>query len=107
MAVRRTRGRSNWSRDTRRVQFTPAQVRFIINRDRGLCYLCGLFGDEADHVIPIAEGGANDVANGGCICTSCHDTKTREESLRGQARRQERLHLKSEPRPFDHFKPKD
>lgn len=105
MAVRKSRGRSNWGRVQRRPQFSPAEQRRIVNRDHNVCYLCGGFGDEADHVIPIAEGGANDESNGRCICSPCHKTKTHEESLRGQARRRERLTLKPEPRPFDHFKP--
>lgn len=100
-----SRSRSNWSRETRRIEFTPAQKRFILRRDRSVCCKCGGHADQADHVIPIAEGGANDVENGAAICDACHLIKSREEAQRGYARRQARLHLPPEPRPFDHFEP--
>ena len=36
-----------------------------------------------DHIIPLAEGGADDDTNVQAICEDCHDAKTREESRRG------------------------
>lgn len=95
------RSRSNWTRDTRRIQFSPAQTRFILRRDRNVCYGCGQYGDQADHVIPIAEGGSNHTDNGRAICAQCHETKSRDEARRGYARRQAKLKLPPEPRPFD------
>ena len=38
---------------------------------------------QADHIIPISEGGARyDVANGQCLCIRCHGRKTRGEQQR-------------------------
>jgi 5-methylcytosine-specific restriction enzyme A len=58
-----------------------------------LCVLCAAKGITRvatirDHVIPLAEGGADSRSNAGCqaICGECSDTKTRAESRRGQAR---------------------
>lgn len=98
-----SRSPSNWSRDTRRVVFKPWQVRFILRRDRGVCYVCGGEGaDQADHVIPIAEGGANHTDNGKAIhAEPCHANKSRAESERGYARYRAQLRLKPEPHPFD------
>lgn len=98
-----SKSRSNWSRDTRRVTFKAWQVRFILNRDRSVCYVCGLEGaDQADHVIPIAEGGPNHTDNGRAIhAEPCHTIKSREEAERGYARHRAKLTLTAEPHPFD------
>lgn len=59
-------------------------------------------------MIPISEGGSNSTDNGRAIhADPCHANKSREEAARGYARRQARLHLPPEPRPFDAFIPKD
>lgn len=94
---------SNWSRETRRVVFKPWQVRFILRRDHHVCYVCGLSGaDQADHVIPIAEGGANHTENGKAIhAEPCHSTKSRREAERGYARHRAQLRLTPESHPFD------
>lgn len=94
------RSPSNWSRETRRIEFKPWQRRFILRRDRNICYKCGEFGDQTDHVIPIAEGGQNHTDNGACICESCHAIKSREEAERGYARHRAQLRLPKEPHPF-------
>jgi len=41
----------------------------------------------ADHVIPLAEGGADDDANLAPTCAACHRTKTQAEAARGARRR--------------------
>jgi 5-methylcytosine-specific restriction endonuclease McrA len=85
------------------VAFKPWQVRFILRRDRFVCYVCGLEGaDQADHVIPIAEGGANHTENGRAIhAEPCHATKSRQEAARGYARHRAKATLKPEPNLFD------
>lgn len=60
---------------------------------------------ECDHVVPIAEGGRNDIANGRAICFGCHDEKSRAESERGYARRLKKLRLPPDPHPFYHRSP--
>jgi 5-methylcytosine-specific restriction endonuclease McrA len=44
--------------------------------------ICARKGEaHADHVLPIAEGGARyEVANGQCLCSSCHSRKTVREN---------------------------
>lgn len=96
---------SNWGREKSRLkpEFKPWQVRFILRRDRGICHVCGGEGaEQADHVIPLAEGGANHTDNGGAIhADPCHTNKTREEAERGYARHMDRVRLKPEPNLFD------
>lgn len=55
----------------------------------GRCQLrysgCEGYADEADHVIPVAEGGAEfDVANGQGACSFCHEIKTQAEAARAR-----------------------
>lgn len=44
--------------------------------------ICSRKGEaHADHVVPISQGGARyDVANGQCLCSSCHSKKTVSEN---------------------------
>ena len=41
---------------------------------------------QRDHVIPLAEGGADDVTNEQGLCDECHDAKSETEKQRGLAR---------------------
>jgi 5-methylcytosine-specific restriction endonuclease McrA len=60
----------------------------VLARDRFTCVRCGLYdpsgrGLEADHVVPLAEGGAAlDVGNGVSLCRACHGEKTRKAARR-------------------------
>ena len=48
---------------------------------------CAGTATEADHVVPVAEGGAEyDLANGQGACGPCHSEKTKVEAARGRAR---------------------
>jgi 5-methylcytosine-specific restriction protein A len=91
---------SGWDRRGPRARFSPAQVTIILRRDRRTCYLCGAPATEADHVVPIAEGGANDLSNGRAVCASCHASKSAEEQARGYQRRMNKLRLPPDPHPF-------
>jgi len=57
----------------------------VLARDAWQCVTCGRLCTEkreahADHVVPIAKGGARyDVANGQTLCFRCHARKTRQE----------------------------
>lgn len=42
---------------------------------------------DADHVIPLAEGGSNDLKNMQSICRACHKLKTAEQASRKAKRR--------------------
>lgn len=53
----------------------------VIKRAGGVCQSKGCFRSEkrmfADHIIERRDGGAlYDIANGQCLCGSCHTTKT-------------------------------
>lgn len=39
----------------------------------------------ADHVVPVARGGPDTMANGQGLCGPCHDVKTRAEIAEGRA----------------------
>lgn len=71
-------GKSGWQqqRDAQR----------ILKRDHGICHRCKKPGaDQVDHVVPIAEGGADTDANKAAIhATPCHRDKTAEESARAR-----------------------
>jgi len=55
------------------------------------CVLCQAEGRTTlptirDHVVPLAEGGADDETNEQAVCQPCHDAKTQREARRGQSR---------------------
>ena len=57
-----------------------------------LCVLCRALGRRTlatirDHIIPLAEGGADDSTNQQGLCKDCSDIKTQTEALRGRQRR--------------------
>jgi 5-methylcytosine-specific restriction endonuclease McrA len=56
-----------------------------LDRDGGLCQLCGRFGaDEVDHVVPVAKGGSDDLTNLRSVHHVCH---LRKSSAEGNAAR--------------------
>lgn len=62
---------------------------YVMARDDGLCQVCLRDGrvtpaTQVDHIIPLAEGGTDDVGNLQAICASCHEAKTLEEARRGR-----------------------
>jgi 5-methylcytosine-specific restriction protein A len=86
--------RKPWQRDAPRSTLSGSRqqkrARFVLLRDDGRCHVCGDYGaDEADHVIPVAEGGADDVSNMAAIhggSDSCHSRKTAAEAERARRR---------------------
>lgn len=65
-----------------------AKAKRVLRRDAHTCYQCGNQAHEADHITPLAEGGADDETNMAAICRQCHRVKTQAEASRGKARRQ-------------------
>lgn len=63
--------------------------RYVLMRDENRCHVCGeQFLDQqlvADHIIPVSEGGEDDVENMAPCCITCHDRKTQAEAQRGRA----------------------
>ena len=69
-----------------RATFTAATKRAILQRDR-ICAHCGeRKSTQADHIIPVAEGGTHHISNGQGLCDWCHDKKTGAEQRRGITR---------------------
>jgi 5-methylcytosine-specific restriction enzyme A len=79
---RRNRTVSGWQQGRRR--------RYVLRRDNLTCHRCGrvyVAGDLiCDHVVPLAEGGADDVSNLAPLCRDCNRIKTAEEAKRGRER---------------------
>ena len=60
--------------------------------ERGRCQTCGNLAAEADmevdHILPLADGGSNELDNLQLLCSSCHRAKTsRENSRRAKSKR--------------------
>jgi 5-methylcytosine-specific restriction protein A len=54
--------------------------RRVLKRDRYTCQECRRFGNEVDHVVPVAQGGARwSEDNLQTLCKSCHSRKTARE----------------------------
>ena len=72
------------SRHHRRVHWRAwAKLRrFVLERDRYRCRICGLPSKlECDHIVPLEKGGAAlDPDNCQAICTPCHIAKTLREN---------------------------
>ena len=83
-----TTSTGSWS--GQRTSFPAATRRRVLDRDQHTCQLsgpdCTGTATEADHVVPVAEGGTDDEGNGQAACATCHAVKTRQEIARGQAR---------------------
>lgn len=83
-----------WKRNKPRRPATHAirqQRKQILARDRYTCQMqvpgvCTYMATEDDHIIPLAEGGTDDLSNRRAVCRSCHALKSKEEARRGRAR---------------------
>ena len=56
-----------------------------------LCAVCQRLGrvtlaTQRDHIVPLAEGGADDDSNVQGLCHDCHDAKSKAERQRGVQR---------------------
>ncbi len=63
-----------------------AQRAAVCRAAHGRCQLCAMPGQVADHIIPLAEGGPDELGNMQWLCHACHNTKTRGEARRGRER---------------------
>lgn len=77
--------------------------REVVARDGNHCSRCGESGErrplQLDHIVPVAEGGTDTLANARLLCTPCHTPKTQAESARAKARRAARRRLPPTPHP--------
>lgn len=82
-----------WATSRRKSRLTlsgskeQARRRRILYRYLGTCHICGKQGaDQVDHVVPLAEGGADDELNLAPIHSEpCHRQKTAAEAKRARA----------------------
>lgn len=82
----------NWqTKGASRTGTTEHKVwrKAVLDRDHWRCQTrgpgCEGRATQADHIIPVAEGGQSTLANGAAICADCHKKKSRAESVRGRA----------------------
>jgi len=45
-------------------------------RSGGLCVHCGSVAVNADHIVPLSQGGPDTVENQQALCAGCHKAKT-------------------------------
>jgi 5-methylcytosine-specific restriction enzyme A len=84
-------GLSGWQRQ--------ARAKRVIRRGGGICHLCGQTGATvADHVVPLAVGGADHEDNMRPVHPACHKTKTQAEARRGRGKGSAPDQPQSEPR---------
>lgn len=80
-----------WARSTPRSTLSGSaqqkRAARILRAHDGICHICGLPGaDEVDHVIPTAEGGADEDRNLRPIhSVPCHQNKTLQEAARARS----------------------
>lgn len=78
--------RPAWSNPSRHTRERPRNWRIIRGRvkrrDRGRCVMCGLPGNEVDHIVPVSEGGTWDMDNLQLLCGPHHIVKTRMDRQR-------------------------
>ena len=66
-------------------------MRAELFRSNPLCAMCEAQGrvtiaTQRDHIVPLAEGGADDDSNTQGLCKACHDVKSKAEAARGTRR---------------------
>jgi 5-methylcytosine-specific restriction protein A len=58
----------------------------VYKRDKGICALCGKKKKwEADHIVPVVEGGDSNLENIRTLCIKCHRRETAELRKRRDA----------------------
>lgn len=88
------RHRQSWvkNKPTKRITGRRLQAmrEALFSRDP-LCAECKRHGrfslaTQRDHIVPLAEGGADDHTNEQGLCDECHDAKSQREAQRGRGR---------------------
>lgn len=69
---------------SKRLPANWARLRLqVLRRDRYICYLCGAFADQVDHIAP---GDIHELWNLAAICKPCHMSKSGHEGGIAQRR---------------------
>jgi len=65
---------------TPRIRIPPEVRKYVFQRDKYQCQSCGKTTLETDltidHIIPLAQGGQNDISNLHTLCFTCNQEKT-------------------------------
>ena len=79
---------TGWGSSTRRTTPRQAALRNHLLREVGCCAVCrGTTGLELDHIVPVADGGADELENVQLLCGKHHRIKTMKDR---KARRERR-----------------
>lgn len=79
-----------WEKRDREAKLGWAQRRRqAMERDNWLCQPCRKQGfiteaKECDHIVPVSEGGGEEIENLQAICLECHAQKTADEAARSR-----------------------
>jgi 5-methylcytosine-specific restriction enzyme A len=66
---------------------TLKRLRERLFTDEPFCRLCKVrLAEIRDHIVPLAEGGSEDLENTQPLCRLCSDAKTQAEARRGRER---------------------
>ncbi len=59
-----------------RIRIPPEVRQYVLERDGHRCQACGAGKSlTIDHIIPLAQGGQNDLSNFRTLCRSCNSRK--------------------------------
>jgi len=62
-------------------------LRYALFAEHPFCQRCHVnVSTIRDHIVPLAEGGADDRANTQALCKTCNDAKAIDEAQRGRRR---------------------
>jgi 5-methylcytosine-specific restriction enzyme A len=65
---------------TPRIRLSVEVRKYVLQRDNYQCQSCGKKASETqlniDHIIPLAQGGKNDISNLQTLCQNCNLTKS-------------------------------
>jgi 5-methylcytosine-specific restriction protein A len=81
----RPKARTTKERDHYRSGDWAIRRKAVLVRDAYRCQECGIVCVElaqVDHIIPLEDGGSDDMANLQTLCVACHGRKTRREQRR-------------------------
>lgn len=71
----------------------------VLERDAHTCKWCGKHADTVDHVVPVAEGGSDDMSNLAAACAPCNIRRGAIEGGRAAQRIKPRQKRQRESNP--------